>query len=303
MIFDILTGEEIPRIEYGTMVKAEKIARVQDFNKEKKEIRCVVAGPYGYVRKKNLDNITDVTAIWKDCLFAEESSMDGSLFSIKFAVRNIDASQMISIATKMFASVLKISDGVVWFQTGIHGSLNSLSKNVRKLQHDGLDVFDVSILVFDENRELLQHIHTDLEHVIEKIALLRGYSSNILKPMCDGQEMTAGPEETEESDVKRLDDFQNIDSITQIDGNVENKSFEKSLNSDWRAIRNRLPDEVERIINYKELLLEELENCRGACDREASYDIDSGKYDDAQELLKISKMLKKCCIDIEKCFE
>lgn len=180
-IYDVLTGEHILRKDYDNMVRVEKIAKVKSIDRDKKEIYGLTSQAYGFSKKENIEKLEYITADWKNYLFAGENSMDGSLFAIRFAIRGAAGPLTISVATKMFASVLKMTEEVVWFQTGIHGSLNSLSKNIKRFQKEGVDVFDIVILTYDANRKVLKAFPSTLGELLIKVEIIRNGGGRSLK--------------------------------------------------------------------------------------------------------------------------
>ena len=277
-IYDLLTGEHISRKDYDNMARVEKIAKVKSLNKEKKEIYGLVTQPYGFTQKENIDNIENITADWKNYLFADENSMDGSLFAVRFAIRGATGDLIISVATKMFASVLKMTDEAVWFQTGIHGSLNSLSKNIKRFQKEGIEVFDIVILTYDTNRNVLKAFPSSLGELLIKIGIIRNGGGRGLK--------TVDPVFCLEDKV-----LQNFKNDFESAKNREIINLES--NAIWKNLNQRFPDETKKIIDYVELLEEEINKCKEHIDIDAKTSISKEEYDAAQKLIEQSKYLQK----------
>ena len=287
-IYDLLTGEHISRKDYDNMVRVEKIAKVKSLNKEKKEIYGLVTQPYGFTQKENIDNIENITADWKNYLFADENSMDGSLFAVRFAIRGATGDLIISVATKMFASVLKMTDEAAWFQTGIHGSLNSLSKNIKRFQKEGIEVFDIVILTYDTNRNVLKAFPSSLGELLIKIGIIRNGGGRGLKTV----DPAFGYNEKSSPDSK------NVSNKTKNKTDLDSRNGTR-----WEDINKCFPSETKKMTDYAELLAEEIYKCKEQIDLRAKNNISKEAYDMAQDLLEQSKYLQERLDVVKKLFE
>ncbi|WP_294242050.1 hypothetical protein [Pseudobutyrivibrio sp.] len=273
-ICDVLTGEHLSRKNDDDMVRVEKIAKVK-VDKEKKEIYELTTQAYGFSKKGNIENIEDITADWKNYLFAGEKSKDGSLFAVRFAIRGAEGALTVSVATKMFASVLKMTDEAVWFQTGIHGSLNSLSKNIKRFQNEGVDVFGIVILTYDANRNVLKAFPSSLGELLIKIEIIRNGGGRGLKtvdPVFDYK-------------GKTLSDSKNVSKKTHDKTDLDVAR--------WEDIKKCFPKETKKMIDYAELLAEEMYKCKEQIDLNVKNSISKEAYDMAQDLLEQSKYLQE----------
>ncbi|WP_022778285.1 hypothetical protein [Butyrivibrio sp. AE3009] len=298
-IYDVLTEEHILRKDYDNMVRVEKIAKVKSIDRDKKEIYGLTSQAYGFSKKENIEKLEFITADWKNYLFADENSMDGSLFAIRFAIRGAAGPLTISVATKMFASVLKMTEEAVWFQTGIHGSLNSLSKNIKRFQKEGVDVFDIVILTYDANRKVLKAFPSTLGELLIKIGIIRNGGGRGLKTVdpvfnLDGKALHERNEKVH-GVPKKEDDTSEPVSIEH--------SVLSGMNDDWIKICDSYPEEGEKIFKYAQLLIDEINKCKEQFDKTAKKSINDEKYDDAHGYIDQSQFLQECLDTITDLFE
>lgn len=177
-IFDLLTGELIPKAEYADLIRVERPSKVKNSDETKKEIYEMSSVGYGFTKKSSVNNIIDFTADWKNYIYAKEIEKDGFCYALQFAVKNVDDALMVSIATRMHATVIKRNADIVWFQTSIHGSLHFVSVHFYRLKIKAEDVFDVKILVFNDKREMVDAFDSNYDDVLMKISELIKASSN-----------------------------------------------------------------------------------------------------------------------------
>ncbi|WP_022769084.1 DNA-directed RNA polymerase subunit alpha C-terminal domain-containing protein [Butyrivibrio sp. NC2007] len=187
-IFDLLTGELIPKAEYADLIRVERPSKVKDSDKTKKEIYEMSSVGYGFTKKPSVDSIKELTADWKNYVYAKDVEKVGFWYALQFAVKNVDDALMVSIATRMHATVIKRDADSVWFQTSIHGSLHFVSVHFYRLKIESEDVFDVKILVLNDKREIVETFDSNYDDVLMKIAeLIKAFPNSQKKSTLDDE--------------------------------------------------------------------------------------------------------------------
>ncbi len=310
-IFDILTGERIPKEEYDDMLRIEKVAKVVDIDENKKEIHKLSPRGYGFVKKTNIDQIEKLTADWKNHVFVDEYRNYGYLFALRFAIKGADDSLMLSVATKLHATVLKRSEEAVWFQTAIRGNTNTLSRFVDRFYEEKVNVSNIVILVFDDNRTAVKAYPSNLSDLFSNMSIIGLNGGKGLKTVSvDYDELTIldeiVQEEARASRQERNDRAHNDAENRNIANNKNERIKQtalKGINEEWISIRNRYPEESGKIFEYAQLLIDEINNCKNQFDKTAKKSINDEKYDDAHGYIDQSQFLQECLDTITDLFE
>ncbi|WP_027205054.1 hypothetical protein [Butyrivibrio fibrisolvens] len=260
-IYDVLTGELISKKEYNDMLRIEKVAKIVDIDENKKEIYKLSSQSYGFTKKSNIERIEDITSDWKNHIFVNDSKKFGPMFAVQFAIRNADSSLVVSVATKMHASVLKRTEYAVWFQTGIRRVTNTFSRFIDRIHKENIDVFDMVIIEYSEDRKIKE-----------------------TRPCNLGKTFSGGSD---------LESLETIDISEEKNIAIDCVSVDR-INEKWIDIYNRYTEDTDKIIKYAQELINGISNCKARLDEEAKRNINDGKYDDAQERIEQSKYLLNC---------
>lgn len=182
---DIITNEYIYLDESET-VRLDGVPRLVGIDFEKKEVYKSTGVTVGYTLKQNLIDLVKATEDRQNFIWRQDTNYSVR-FRFRFTIERPSMEDIVYVANKFYASVIKCDDKEVVFQSSFFERMASLAVVFRLLPQRNIRFLDMMVQFYDKERVLIKKVRAtsyeadDISKIInegrkslEKIAVSSG---------------------------------------------------------------------------------------------------------------------------------